>query len=233
MKLSLLIQGALGAAIAGLALTVALGAVPACGTTIVQPPAQPDPCKMQVVDLAVIASPRINLEENGEPRPVQLRLYQLSTDIRFNNASFQDIWKNDKATLADELVKVTELTVYPDSRTDIKFQRDESAMFIAAVALFRNPKGRSWYTMLELPPPPGKGACSAACPTGDCGDAGKQPQVALKFAIWVDGSRVDEGSDHLEDYPTSGRHREVSPPFSSPADGDPPAAGGKGGKSSK
>jgi type VI secretion system protein VasD len=204
---------ALAAAVASSAAALVLGALPACGQTA--PPKEPEPCKLQMLDLSIIASPRINLAENGEARPVQVRLYQLESDVRLNNATFEDVWKRDKDTLKEDLVKSTELSVYPDSRTDIKFERDENATLLAAVALFRNPKGRAWYTILELPPPPGKGACYQNCPSGDCEDAGKEkPPLNPHFVIWVDRSRIDEGSDKIDDYPESGRRTNVHLPFS-------------------
>jgi type VI secretion system protein VasD len=204
-----------------LAVVVPIGAIVACGQTLV--PKEPEACKQQTINLTIIASPRINLADNGEPRPVQLRVYQLATDVRLNNASFEDIWKKDKATLQDDLVKYEELSIFPDSRTDIKFERDEKAELLGAVALFRNPKGRSWYTILELPPPPGKGACMNSCPTGDCDGGGEPvgPPLNLHFVIWVDGSRVDEGSDHIDDYPESGRRQELKLPFKSGTEQSP------------
>ncbi len=211
-----------------LAFTVAvgapLGAFVACGPTIL-PIREPDKCKLQMVDMTLIGSERINQTESGEPRPVQVRIYQLATDVRLNNANFRDLWKDDKNTLKEDLIKTEELTVYPDSRTDVKFERDEKAMYIAAVALFRTPKGRSWYTVLELPPPPGKGECSNAGPTADgpdAGDAGKATPTNPHFVIWVDGSKIDEGSDHADDFPVSGRHIQTRLKFSSPEEKENP-----------
>jgi type VI secretion system protein VasD len=227
MTLGRLLCTSPSALVAMAASALTLGALEACGQTIV-PVKEPDNCKLQVVNLAILASPRINLANNGEARPVQVRIYQLATDVRLNNASFEQVWKDDKNTLKDDLIKVEELSVYPDSRTDIKFERDEKAQMLAAVALFRTPKGRSWYTVLELPPAPGKGACTANCPSGDCADAGTTPQLNPHFVIWVDGSKIDEGSDRLEDYPEVGRRQEVRLQFAPPAEGEP-----KGGKAEK
>jgi type VI secretion system protein VasD len=205
-----------------LAVALPIGAIVACGQTLA--PKEPEACKQQMINLTIIASPRINLADNGEPRPVQLRIYQLATDVRLNNAGFEDIWKRDKATLQDDMVKYEELSIFPDSRTDIKFERDEKAEYLGAVALFRNPKGRSWYTILELPPPPGKGACMNSCPSGDCDGGGEPvgPPLNPHFVIWIDGSRVDEGSDHIDDYPESGRRQELKLPFKSPTEGQNP-----------
>jgi type VI secretion system protein VasD len=215
--------GILRSSLAALALAAAaalpVGAFLACSPTVVVPK-EPEKCKLQIIDMSIIASNRINPTEDGEPRPVQLRLYQLATDVRLNNASFHEMWKDDKGTLKEGLLKVEEMSIYPDSRTDIKFERDEKAMYVAAVALFRTPKGRSWYTVFELPPPPGKGECFAGCPSGDCGDGGAEAGTPLspRYIVWLDGAKVDEGTDHIDDFPKVGRHVTAKTPFSSPED---------------
>jgi type VI secretion system protein VasD len=199
---------ALVSGVVGLAATTGTGATLGCSTTVVAPK-EPEPCKLQIVNMAIMASPRINVTDLGDARPVQLRIYQLTTDVRLNNASFQQVWKDDKGILKDDLIKSEEMSIYPDTRTDIRFERDEKALVIAAVALFREPKGRSWYMTMELPPPPSKGSCGQV---GEDGGSLLNP----KFSLWIDGSRVDEGSDHLDDYPNPGRRRDLSLDFAEP-----------------
>jgi len=184
---------------------------------IVQPPKS---CTLQIVGMTIIASPKINPEEDGSPRPVQLRLYQLKTDTRLLNASFEQVWKDDKATLQDDLVKVDEFPVYPDTRIEVKFERDPAALFVVGVALFRNPKGRTWWTEFELPPAPGKGDCmfpDPKCSGPDCQkEAGGTP-LQPHFSIWIDRSRIDDGADHLDDYPDATRIRQLYLRFRSPS----------------
>jgi len=171
--------------------------LPACSRDIVavQPAKR---CELQLVTLDVIAAKNINPTPEGEPRPVQLRIYQLASDVRLQNATFEEIWKHDTDTLRDDLIKVDELSVFPDSRTEVRFERDQTAQAVIAVALFRNPKGRSWYQTFELPPAPGKGNCGVPCDGPEC-DAG--PKLDPHFSIWIDGTRVDNGDEHLEDAP--------------------------------
>lgn len=177
----------------------ALGAVPSLACTSNPPPAKvPEKCKLQIINLTVLASSRLNPTEFGEARPVQLRIYQVKSDARFNFAEFNDIWKNDQKTLGDDHVSVQELSIYPESRTEVRFERDESALNIVAVALFRNPSGRTWWSSFELPPPPGKGDCGMDCPNGECdGGSSLNPRIV----VWLDGTRIDDGEDHLDDYP--------------------------------
>ena len=180
--------------------TVAVGATAFACTTTPPPAAKaaPDRCKFQVVDMTILGSRRLNPTETGEARPVQLRIYQSKSDARFNFAEFEDIWKKDQKTLGDDYVSMQEITVYPESRADVRFERDEAALNIVAMGLFRNPSGRTWWTSFDLPPPPGKGECGADCPDGQC-DGGSN--LNPHYVVWLDGTRVDDGADHLDDYP--------------------------------
>lgn len=175
--------------------------VAACSSST--PPKEPEKCKLQIISAAIISTPYINPTTEGEPRPVQLRLYQLKTDTSFQNASFERIWKDDKEALGEDLVKVEEFPVYPDSRTELKFERAEPAQFLIAAGLFREPKGRSWYASFELPPPPNAGSCAAKCVQGQC-DAGADANP--KFYIWVEDTRVADGIEHADDYPKGRVH---------------------------
>lgn len=161
-------------------------------------PKEPEKCKLQILTGAIIASPYINPTVTGEARPVQLRLYQLKNDTGFLNASFEQIWQDDKTALGDTLVKVEEMSIYPNTRVAFKFERDDSAQFLIAAALFREPKGRTWFTSFELPPPPSAGACGAKCTGPEC-DAGVEKDN--RIYIWIDGMVVQDGAEHVDDFP--------------------------------
>jgi len=167
-------------------------------------PKEPEKCKQQILSSAIIASPHINPSPEGEPRPVQVRLYQLKTDTKLLNSSFEQVWQDDKTALGDSLGKVEEFTVYPNTRTEVKFERDESAQFMVAAALFREPKGRTWHASFELPPPPSAGACGAKCAGGECDAGAANPNP--KMFIWIDGSAIADGADHADDYPDGRVH---------------------------
>jgi type VI secretion system protein VasD len=219
---------ALGAA----AVFSAVAWLPSCGTREMVPIKEPKKCDLQIVTMTVVSSPTINPTTEGEARPVQLRIYQLTSDVRLQNATFEQIWKNDKETLQDDLVKVDELAVYPNTRTEVKFERDDSAQAVVGVALFRNPKGKSWFTTFELPPSPTKGqGCGAApveCKEGESCDAGG-PILNPRFSIWIDATRIEQGDDHLDDVPTDGRRVSIVHLTGKPAASSAPAvsAGGK------
>ena len=67
----------------------------------------------------------------------------------------------------------------------------------------------------ELPPAPGKGDClTPGCEGDSCGS-----NLNPKFSLWVDGTRVDDGADHLDDVTEGRRIRVVtlSKPVAAPA----------------
>jgi type VI secretion system protein VasD len=163
-------------------------------------------CELQIIGLSVVASPRLNPTSDGEPRPVLLRIYQLKDDNALQNTSFDELWKDDKAALGEDVMMKDEVYAYPESLTIMKFVRNPEAHFVAAAALYRGHQGKSWFLSFELPPAPGMGDCMLeACE----GDACKGPNLKPRFVLWVDGVRVEEGSSHLEDVTDARRIRTV------------------------
>ena len=179
--------------------------VAACAGTV-PPPETPKKCPPQSVVLSLLASPSINPTPNGSPRPVVVRVYQLKNDARMYNAAFEDVWHDDKTALGDDIVKMDEVQLYPASRQDVKFERSEPVQHVAAVALFQEPKGRSWVSVFDLPPPPEPGKCDkqACTPEDDDDDCVTRASDTGHYSFWIDGSKVDDGVEHLDDFPKVG-----------------------------
>jgi type VI secretion system protein VasD len=174
-----------------------------CGSAVVAPKA-PEKCKPQTLSLSFLASPRINPTPEGQPRPLVVRVYELKADERLLNATFDQIWHDDKTVLADDVVKMQEVEVYPATRADLKIERAPPVNYIAAVALFREVKSRSWLTTIDLPPVPEDGKCGPASCTDDDEDCLNVSVQNPRFAFWIDASKIDEGMDHTDDFPQPG-----------------------------
>lgn len=186
-------------------------AVAATGCAAAIPAAKaPEKCPAQAVTVSLLGSPRVNPAPNGESRAVVVRVYQLTSDVRISNARFEQIWKDDKVTLGDELVKMDEQEVYPGTRVDLKFDRAPTVEHVAAVALFQNPQGRSWVASTELPPAPVPGeACGAsACDAADEACRTRAAAASPKLSFFMDGNKVDDGVEHLDQFPSPAPIRE-------------------------
>jgi type VI secretion system VasD/TssJ family lipoprotein len=76
--------------------------------------------------------------------PVVVRIYQLSDDTAFKNATFRDLWKRDTEVLGSALLSSKEIIMRPDSKEKLSVPLDEKTKFVAGFALFRNPDAVKW-----------------------------------------------------------------------------------------
>lgn len=167
----------------------------------------PQPCDVQIVTLNIYAADNINPNENGNPRPVWVRLYQLKNDVRMQNATYDQILLSDEATLADDLMKRDDVYIYPNDLVEIKFERIKEATALAGVALFRTPKGQSWKTFYEFPLMPGEAKCG-----GRASDAGA-PNADPQTAFFIESTKIDNGSQFDESmFPNANPVRKVNLP---------------------
>ena len=206
-----------GALAAGIALG-GLSAVWAAGCTATPPPAEPEPCDVQVVTLNIFSADNINPNENGNPRPVVVRIYQLKDDVKLQNATYDDVLRAEKETLGEDIVKADEIEVFPNDVVEIKFERMKEASTLAGVALFHSPKGQSWKTFYEFPLPPGEAKCA-----GRAAEAGA-PEADPKVSFFIDSAKIDNGSQFDESmFPNASAIRKISLPKKSAAPESAPA----------
>jgi len=160
---------------------LSIAAAVACGGTA--PPASPaqavKPCPALPLTLAVAASARSNALAASDGRPVQLRLYQLRSDVRLRAASFEDVWQNEAKTLEGEVVASEQHTVFPGSRQTISVTPKPDANYLGLVALFREPQGKDWLLTYEIAPPNPQPPCAAK---------------AEAIQIWLDRMQIQDGA---------------------------------------
>jgi type VI secretion system protein VasD len=101
--------------------------------------------------LGLQASDRVNPDDQGRALATVVRVYQLKSIAKLERAEFEDIWLRASDTLAGDLIKVDEFTLFPTDKLVKPLELDKDAAFVAAVALFRKPTGSSWRTIAELP----------------------------------------------------------------------------------
>jgi type VI secretion system protein VasD len=130
----------------------AVAAVSACGHAPPAPSAAPCTTPEPIV-MTIRASTGVNPDERGQPLATTVRLYQLRETARLADASLEQILDNDRAVLADDLLSVNELTLYPGETNQPGLVRKEGAAFVALVAFFRDSAGSNWRAIAKLPPP--------------------------------------------------------------------------------
>jgi len=193
----------------GSAAAVSLGSGCAAAPPPVEPPA---PCDKQIVTLDLYAAGNLNPNDSGNPRPVVVRLYQLTSDLNLQNARYDDVLLRPEEVLGKDVMKVDELSVFPNDHLQIKFERNKEAAWLAGVALFHGPKGQSWKTFYEFPLAPGEAVCG-----GRTADAGKG-QADPRTAFFLESAKIDNGAQMDESmFPNSKPVRKLNLPKKSAA----------------
>jgi len=101
-------------------------------------------CAATSVSLSVVAVEPVNEAQAGESRPVEIRVYQLRDDARFNQASIDLLWSDAEAALGDSLIDVRlGINIFPEKAQDNPRGREvvidplsAEARFIGILALY-------------------------------------------------------------------------------------------------
>lgn len=141
------------------------------------------PCETPRPTLTIAAGEQVNAGPDGKGLPVQVRLYQLKSEARLLNAFFEEIWKEDQKTLAEDLLDKRELTVFPGKSQKLELEQLPDSRVLSAVALFREPRGRDWFLNYDLE----QAKKEPPCPTAE-------PRIS----IWLDRMKIQDGEGRVE-----------------------------------
>ncbi|MCV6611435.1 MAG: type VI secretion system lipoprotein TssJ [Amphritea sp.] len=90
------------------------------------------------IALTISAHPLTNLDLSGRPSPTVVRVYQLRKEVDFNEASFFDLYDQDKMLLAADLLSREELIIAPGTVVNRQLLVDAEARFVAIMAAFQD-----------------------------------------------------------------------------------------------
>jgi type VI secretion system protein VasD len=96
------------------------------------------------------AARQLNQSEQNQSLPLVVVVYQLRDIETFQQATFQELWQQDTATLGDSMLSRREVIVAPGSKKEIFISRQKDAKFIGVIGLFRNPSGNQWRSFKKL-----------------------------------------------------------------------------------
>ena len=106
-------------------------------------------CSAPQVKLNLSSTENLNMNSSKEPLPVVVRIYQLTESKNFENATFNELWKNDLTVLGNTLLRKDSLTLDPASRQKIRFERHEQTRYVALMAAFNSQPDNSWRVVKD------------------------------------------------------------------------------------
>ncbi|WP_454806956.1 type VI secretion system lipoprotein TssJ [Paraburkholderia fungorum] len=105
--------------------------------------------QVKVLNVDLTARASINPDEAMRSTSVAVRVYQLKDRRRIDQASYDDLLKNDKTVLAQDLRDNMATIVSPGASVSISQPMQPDTQYVGVVAFYRNPDSRgSWRRVI-------------------------------------------------------------------------------------
>jgi type VI secretion system protein VasD len=95
--------------------------------------------QVKVLNVDLSARDSLNPDDAGRSTSVAVRVYQLKDRKIFDKASYDDLQKNDRVVLAQDLLDGMAVVVNPGASASLSQPMKNDTSYVAIVALFRNP----------------------------------------------------------------------------------------------
>ncbi|WP_175726952.1 type VI secretion system lipoprotein TssJ [Burkholderia ambifaria] len=106
--------------------------------------------QVKVLDVDLTARAALNPDDAGRPTSVAVRVYQLKDRKMFDAASYDDLLKNDRTVLAQDLQADMSATVSPGASSSLSQRMQRETKYVAIVALYRVPGAADdWKRVVE------------------------------------------------------------------------------------
>lgn len=100
------------------------------------------------IDVQIIVSPDANPNIVGQPSPIRLDLYQLSSDGEFKKSNYFELTNNAKENLGDKLIQQNQFMLHPDTVTILPIKMDSHLKYLGVVASYRDLDNSQWQLVL-------------------------------------------------------------------------------------
>lgn len=107
-------------------------------------------CATPTLNFQMSSAQTLNTDTWGDSYSVTMRVYQLSDTSRFEEASYEALWKSDEATLGATLVSTREFIVEPNRKEVFALERSAGAKFVAVAAFFRSHESDNWRAVRKI-----------------------------------------------------------------------------------
>ena len=104
------------------------------------------------VELVVTSSEELNPGESGDPLPVIVRLYRLTSPERFQRASFSQLYEQEMRAIGGTLVGVLEFLFFPGQTEVIEREFLDNERYLGVLVAFRDPETARWQAVTPIEP---------------------------------------------------------------------------------
>jgi len=125
------------------------------------PPAQKEQTKL---DLLIETAPGLNPDSQGRAAPILLRIYELRSDLVFQDADYFSLQNADKATLGADLLAVDQFILRPGETRTIRRKSHPETSALGVFAGYQDLPNATWRAVYKLAPAPEQNLLRAVIP---------------------------------------------------------------------
>ena len=118
------------------------------------PPAQKEQTRL---DLSIEAAAGLNPDSQGRASPILLRVYELRSDIVFQDADYFSLQNADKTTLGGDLLVVDQFILRPGETRTIRRKSNPETSSIGVFAGYRDLPNATWRAVYKMSAAPEQG----------------------------------------------------------------------------
>ena len=106
--------------------------------------------QVKVLNVDLAAREALNADDAGRSTSVAVRVYQLKDRKAFDGASYDDLVKNDKTVLSQDLNSNMAAVLNPGASASLSEPMQKSTLYVAVIALYRVPgTDGGWKRVIE------------------------------------------------------------------------------------
>ncbi len=102
------------------------------------------------VDLRLIAKGDLNLDDNGRPSPLVVRIIELRSAQSFEAAEFFALFQSEQETLGSDWVASEEIELKPGDIKDLKIALQPESQLIGVLGAYRQLDDTHWRLLLPF-----------------------------------------------------------------------------------
>lgn len=102
------------------------------------------------LQIKLTANKHLNLDAANHSLPVQVIVYQLRDEEEFQEATFTELWQNDREVLDGSLLNRREVNIAPGAKKTVNIDRNKETNYIGIIAIFRNPQSGHWRAIKKI-----------------------------------------------------------------------------------
>lgn len=108
--------------------------------------------KTTPIRFLIEADELVNPNENGNPSPVVVRIYELKSTASFTQAQFFELFDDDAKRLGPDLVAEREVELSPGDKVDFERDTPIETRNVGVIAGFRSGNDAQWRSTTEIKP---------------------------------------------------------------------------------